>query len=257
MYAPAGKRAASVDAQFALGPIKKRLRVFGDRIWEKSVMGGPSISSPQLFESMPIRYEQAFGGWDRVNDDPIDHRLYAPNPVGTGFATKAAHCVGLRVPNIEYPNELIGSWEDHPQPAGFGPLECYWTPRRELAGTYDEQWQKERFPLWAQDFDARYNNCAPADQQAAGYLRGGESVELVNLTPNGRLEFRLPKVYPFFETRFGRKRVEHRAQLCTVIIEPDHPRVVMVWQTSLVCNRGVDELDATIVTEKRMVSARG
>lgn len=254
-YAPVDKRVASIDVQFAVGSIKKQLRVFGDRIWENSVGGKPSISSPQLFDSMPIRYEKAFGGWDRGAKNPNDHRVDARNPVGTGFVTDAAHCVGLRLPNVEYPNELIDSWKDHPTPAGFGPLECYWTPRRELAGTYDEQWQKERFPLWAEDFDARYYNCAPSDQQTIGFLRGGEAVELLNLTPAGRLIFQLPRVYPFFETRFGRKRVEHRAQLCTVIIEPDHPRVIMVWQTSLVCNRGADDLDATRVTEKRTVPA--
>lgn len=252
-YAPAGKRVPYVDVQLALERIRKRLRVFGDRVWENSLIGGPSISSPQLFESMAIRYEKAFGGWDRVDDDPKVHRLDARNPVGTGFATKAAHCIGFSIPNIEYANKLIGSWKDHPQPAGFGPLECYWTPRRELAGTYDERWQRERFPLWAQDFDARYNNCAPEDQQISGYLRGGEPVELINLNPSGRLAFHLPRVYPFFETCFGRKKVEHRAKLCTVTIEPEHPRVIMVWQTSLMCNRGADELDSTIVTEKRMV----
>lgn len=257
-YAPVGKqRVARVDVQFEVGSIKKRLAVFGNRVWEKSFVGGPSISSPQLFESMPIRYEHAFGGWDRTADDPSDHRLEARNPVGTGFATKAGHCVGSRVPNVEYPNQLIGSWKDQPQPAGFGPIECHWSPRRELAGTYDEKWQKERFPLWAQDFNTRYYNCAPADQQATGYLRGGEAVELINLTPSGRLLFQLPRVYPFFETHFGRKRVEHRAQLCTVTIEPDHLRVIMAWQTSLVCNRGADDLDVTIVTEKRMLSAPG
>jgi hypothetical protein len=254
-YAPSGKQVPNVDVQLAVGPIKKRLRVFGERVWESRLVGGPSISAPQAFESMPIRYERAFGGWDRAADYPKDHRLDARNPVGTAFAIKAAHCVGSSLPNVEYPNGLIGSWKDHPQPAGFGAIECHWSPRRELAGTYDERWQKERFPLWAQDFDSSYNNCAPADQQARGYLRGGESVELINFTPSGRLAFQLPKVYPFFETRFGRKKIEHRAKLCTVIIEPEHPRLIMAWQTSLMCNHEADELDMTIVSEKRMVLA--
>jgi hypothetical protein len=179
--------------------------------------------------------------------------MEARNPIGTGFATQAAHCLGSRVPNVEYPGELIGSWNDHPQPAGFGPLECHWSPRRELAGTYDEKWRQGRFPLWAEDFDQRYNNCAPADQQVTGFLRGGESVELVNLSHDSMLAFRLPRIYPFFRTRFGYEQVEHRARLSTVIVEPDVPRVIMTWQTSLVCNHKVDELDSTVVTEKRAI----
>jgi hypothetical protein len=252
-YAPGGRLVKSVDVQFTLGSITKRLRVFGDRVWKGNLLGGPSISSPQPFESMPIRYERAFGGWDRVADDPKDHRLDPRNPIGTGFAVRVAHSIGANLPNIEYPNRLIGSWKDRPAPAGLGPIECHWSPRRELAGTYDDKWRRERFPLWAEDFNARYHNSAPVDQQVAGFLRGGESAELVNLTPSSRMRFVLPRVYPFFRTQFGPERVEHRAQLCTVIIEPDHLRVIMVWQTSLPCNHRVDDLDGTTVTEKRMV----
>jgi hypothetical protein len=81
-------------------------------------------------------------------------------------------------------------------------------------------------------------------------MRGGEVVEVINMSEHGRLQFELPKVYPFFRTRFGREHVEHRAQLSTVIVEPDALRLMMVWQTSLICNHRVDELDETVVTEK-------
>jgi hypothetical protein len=122
-----------------------------------------------------------------------------------------------------------------------------------LAGTYDEDWRKDRCPLWATDFDPKYCNCAPADQQAAGFFRGGEIFDLTNLSARGHLHFALPRIYPVFQTHFGNKRVEHRAQLCSVVVEPDVPRVVLAWQTTLVCNRGVDELDATVVSEKQFV----
>ena len=85
------------------------------------------------------------------------------------------------------------------------------------------------------------------------FLRGGEMVELINLTPTGVMRFSLPKVYPFFVTHFGRKKVEHRSHLHTVIVEPDHARVIMVWFTSLSCHHLVDELDTTVVTEKTYV----
>jgi hypothetical protein len=86
-----------------------------------------------------------------------------------------------------------------------------------------------------------------------GYLRGGEPIRLLNLTAWGSLSFHLPRVYLFFETRIGRERIEHRGRLCTVLIEPDVPRVIMTWQTSLVCNDRVDDLDETIVTEKEIL----
>jgi hypothetical protein len=254
-YATGGRPVSCLDVRFALGGIDKRLRIFGERIWERGVLGVARLSSPQPFDVMPVRYERAFGGWDRHTEDPHEHRLELRNPVGTGFVRKENHCIGHSAPNVEYPNQLIGSWRDRPAPAGFGAIECHWSPRRELAGTYDERWRRERFPLWPSDFDAHYNNAAPADQQTVRFLRGGEQAELVNLTPAGHLVFRLPRIYPFFVTMFDRERVEHRGQLCTVLIEPDHPRVVLTWQTAVMCNHRVDELDVTMVTEKRWLQA--
>jgi hypothetical protein len=248
-WVPGGKRAASVDVQLTVGSIKKRLRVFGERVWERGIIGGIRISSTEAFESKPITYERAYGGWDCSAPEPADHRLESRNPVGTGFAIRAENCVGKRLPNVEYPDQLIDSWRDRPLPAGLNAIDCSWSPRRELAGTYDENWQQTRFPLWAEDFDPRYNNCAPADQQVQGFLRCGEAIELINLSANGRLGFNLPRIYPVFRTRFGSERVDHPGQLCTVIIEPDAPRVIMVWQTSLLCNHRMDDLDETIVKE--------
>lgn len=251
-WSPRDEPATAVDVQLSLGAIRKRLRVFGDRVWERGAFG-VAPSSPQPFESMPIVYERAYGGWDRAAQDAAEHRMESRNPIGVGFALSADHCVGRPLPNIEWPDRLIDSWKDRPPPAGLNAVECHWTPRRELAGTYDEAWLDNRFPLWAQDFNPRYNNCAPADQQADGFLRGGESVELLNLSADGQMRFQLPRIQPLFETRFKQESVEHRAQLCSVIIEPDASRLIMAWQTSLICNQRMDDLDATVVSQKRML----
>jgi hypothetical protein len=248
-----GRLSGSVDVELGVGTIKKRLRVFGDRVWKQGITGA-ARSDPEPFESMPITYERAYGGWDRSGSDPAQHRMESRNPVGTGFSVRFDNCIGKKLPNIEYPDQLIGAWKDRPEPAGFNAVDSAWSPRRELAGTYDDHWRQTRFPLWAEDFDPRYGNCAPRDQQAPGFLRGGEPVKLVNLSPHGTLSFTLPRIYPFFQTRFGRERVDHRAQLCTVVFEPEFPRVIMGWQTSLVCNHRVDDLDVTVVTEKRTLS---
>jgi len=249
-YAPHGKPSPKVQVSLRVENFTKQLMVFGDRHWRRGLLAGVSMSSPKPFVSMPILYERAYGGWDRKSKDQNKHRLYSPNPVGTGFATKAEHLLGVPLPNIEYPGRLISSWKDRPLPAGFGPVASYWSPRLEFAGTYDEQWQETRAPLLAADFDERYYQCAPFDQQAPVFLRGGEKVELLNLTPNGGLSFYLPKVRLNFVTWFGRDSVEHRADLCTIIIEPDVPRLIMVWQTLLPCHHKVDKLDQTVIREK-------
>lgn len=247
-----GRMATSLDVELQAGPVRKTLRVTGDREWRRGIAGA-TLSEPEPFEHMPIVYERAFGGWDRSSADPADHRLEARNPVGTGFLHRGEGAIGTRLPNVEHPGQLMSGWKDKPEPAGLNAVDCAWTPRRELAGTYDDAWRARRFPLWAEDYDPRYGHCAPTDQQVKNHLRGGEPVRLVNLSPHGPLQFELPRIHPTFQTRFGQERVEHRGQLCTVLIEPDHPRVVLAWQASLMCNHRVDELDMTVVGEKRML----
>jgi len=250
-YAPMGNLATEVMVTMKVSGMTKTLKVFGDRHWESFL--GLSMTPPEPFEKMPITYERAFGGWDTIPEKVTDQRLEPRNPIGAGFATRAEHLVDKPLPNVEDPKHLISSWKDRPPPMGFGAISSYWLPRRGYAGTCDSKWQKVRFPLWPEDFDDRFFQCAPEDQQVPGFLKGGEEVELVNLSATGYLNFDLPKAYPVFTTRFGKERVEHRAKLQTVILEPDHPRVIMVWYTSLQCQHKADKLDVTVVREKPYV----
>jgi hypothetical protein len=252
-YAPAGRPVPSVEVRVRVAGIDKALLVTGNRLWYGKG-AGVSMTSPQPFESMPLTYERAFGGFDRTDEDPALHRLYDTNPAGTGFATRAKHLHESAVPNVEYPAQRIREWTDHPAPAGLGPIDRWWSPRRQYAGTYDEQWFQERLPLWAIDFDDRYHQSAPADQQAGGFLRGGEPVELSNLTPGGVLRFALPKVHLGFTTFFGRDARHHQGQLDTVIIEPDQNRLMLVWQSLLACHHDVDYLDISRVFLKTDLS---
>jgi hypothetical protein len=247
--APPGTRVTELDVLMRVGPITKRLRVTGDRVWGKGVVG-IRMSAPRSFERMPLVYERAYGGWDRSAVDEADHRLDGRNPVGTGFAVREEGCVGVPLPNIEDPGHLITSWTDQPAPAGFNAIDCAWSGRRELAGTYDDEWRRTRFPCWAVDFDAHYHNCAPRDQQPHGYLTGGERIDVTNMSEQGTLSFQIPELRFAFRTRFDRERVDHDGQLCTVIVEPNVSRVMLAWQTSLVCNRREDLLDETLVVEK-------
>jgi hypothetical protein len=252
-YAPAGKPVTSVDVMMNLGKISKTLRVFGDRFWELGLID-LKMTAPKPFVKMPIIYERAFGGVDQKSENPKKHRDERRNPIGTGFAVTSEHLVGQRLPNIEDPQALISLWKKRHRPAGFGPIARDWSPRVELAGTYDEIWEKERLPLLPVDFDQRFYQCAPEDQQVPGYLRGGEAVELYNLSPEGLLRFTLPYVWLTFSTSFGRATVAHRAKLHTVILEPDFPRVIMVWHTHLLCHNKEHKLEQTVIAQKRMLA---
>jgi hypothetical protein len=255
-YAPSDKPVTQLDCGFRVGPVLKVLRVFGDRHW-----GLLGASSPLPFVKMPLVYERAYGGVDRKSRRP-DKDWDGRNPVGAGFAVSGSNASGIALPNIENPKALIRSWGDRPAPAGFGAIASHWQPRARWAGTYDEAWQKKRAPLLAADLDDRYFQCAPADQQAKGFLRGGEPVSLLNLRPDvpkGLVQFYLPKLYLGFETRFydGSREIHQRRALHTVILEPDHedgPRVSLVWHSALPCHFKVQKLERTIITQKTDLS---
>jgi len=247
-YAPSGKPIAQTHVTLKLHTINKTLNVVGDRKWERGTIG-PSLPSPTPFVKMPIVYERAYGGWDSTNPDPRHQKIELSNPVGTGVVARNEHLLGKLAPNIELPGHGY-SLSKSPSPAGFGAIPTHWSPRREHAGTFDDKWQKSRAPLWPTDFNEKYYQFAPVDQQLKGFLFGGERAELTNLTPSGSLTFALPKAYLTFSTWFGRKTEEHRANLHTVIFEPDYPRVILVWWTRLSCHHRADQLDRTTISEK-------
>ena len=254
-YAPRGEPCRSVEVTMKAGPIHKRLRVHGDRRWEWDLTG-PVMSPAEPFIQVPLVYERAFGGVD-VTDDGKVLGWERQNPVGTGYASIKSRLSGKLAPNIEYVDEPVTSDKRQMRPGGFGPIARDWTPRVQRAGTFDDAWMKSRMPLFPLDFDDRFFHCAPDDQQVPGYLRGGETVELTNLSANGYLSFQLPRATFRFTTFIGSATVEHRADLSTVLIEPAIPRVIVLWKTAVPCHGKDHKLRHTEIRAKRQIRTGG
>ena len=233
-HAPNNEPAQVVPVGIKIGRVAKRVVVFGERLWLKGARE-PRISQPIPFVTMPIIYERAFGGRDRRADgtEVWDER----NPVGTGYICEPGEAPGRRLPNIERPDDLIASWKDRPAPAGFGPLERHWLPRRGLAGTYDDAYLKERVPLPPTDLDERFYLGAPPDQQSGAHLVGGEQVELHNLSPAGLQRFRIPQVRPGVSALIAGKLSFHTVNLDTLFIRPHARELALVWRAVIPCHR--------------------
>ena len=245
-HAPRGKPATTVPVSLRVGELEKVLVVHGPRVYYKGA-GGLTTTAPRAFETQRITYEAAFGGYDTTPPDPRKHRLDARNPVGRGIAAAPDHLEHQPAHTIEYPSGNASKLG----PAGFGPIDRAWSPRLELAGTYDAAWEKSKKPLLPDDYDERFALCAPVDQRSPKHLRGGETITLVNMTPDGALRFDLPKLFFTFATRFGRRIEEHSSHLTTVFVETDKLRVSVVWQTALtVPGRQVEQLDETAISQK-------
>ena len=250
-YAP-HRGVESVDVALAAGPVRKVVRVFGDRAWFRS-LGSYSMSDPLPFDRVPLIYERAFGGTDTEGANPANHGVERRNPVGAGFSTgpNGKPIEGLVLPNLEDPAALIESPEDRPEPAGFGFTGRGWSPRASYAGTYDEAWKAARFPFLPDDFDERYFQGAHPDLICAAPLRGGEQVLVQNASDLGELRFALPTVALSITARIKGVAAEHVPRLDTVQIEPDERRVVLSWRTTFRCPRTFVYIDDIVIRETR------
>ena len=190
-YAPGERPLQILDVSLRVGWMKKIIRVFGDRCWQCPLLLPIYPSDPRFFTVMDIVYERAFGGMDTEGGGYCRENLS-----GRGFFAKKPKKTleNALLPNIEDPTNLIKSWKDYPKPVGFGFYGKAWMPRADYLGTYDDKWRKERSPELPEDFRFDYHNGAHPDLQIKGYLKGDEEIELVNLTTDGTISFRLPGI---------------------------------------------------------------
>ena len=107
-----------------LGRFTSQLRVLGDRVWESRGKGDPVPSAPLRFTEMPIAYKRAFGGKAPGSMGEVP---WPQNPDGRGFYQTAAEAVGKPLANLEWTaGPAVRSWQDRPDPAGWGPYPMFW-----------------------------------------------------------------------------------------------------------------------------------
>jgi hypothetical protein len=249
-YAPDAEPVDHLTAGIRIGSWSKSFTVIGDRSWYRA--GGVRFTSPRPFTTMPINYDHAFGGTDQRHEDPRKHAAFMANPSGRGFHK---HMIGewLRgspLPNTEEPEQTVDAPDGNYRPMAFGPIGRHWESRVKYAGTYDRKWQDDVFPFLPADFDERYYQSAPLDQQLPKPV-GEQSVTLLNLTPDGRRDF----VLPHFEAPlhvFPRKgdREDLTAALDTIVVEPDLERVTMTWRAARPLKRSIFEIAQVVVGRK-------
>ena len=212
-HAPGGKSCEQVDVALRAGSIGKVLTVTGDRL-----EGPLGASRPAPFLTMPLMWERAHGG--STPEGAADVR----NLVGIGWKDSLSADPQARseVPNITY----VGDDGPNPAPAGFGPVGRGWQPRIGLAGTYDDAWLADQWPLAPHDYDPRHNLCAPADQHV-DVLPAGSAIAVMNMTPSGRWSFALPKLRAPVQMIYADRIETVELRPDTVILEPDLMRVTL------------------------------
>lgn len=173
-HAPQGLPVTGGEVKVRLGEQSKNLFVFGPRNW----VGGSS-TRPESIVSLPVDYEQAFGG-----------KGYAKNPDGRGYKDG-------RLPCVESPAGMVTSRTDTPEPAGFGPLDPSWPQRMAYQPKYGNDYLEKFFPGYPGNLDWHAFLCAPRDQWRSVFFQGDEPFAIHNMHPDRPLlQGRLPGLHP-------------------------------------------------------------
>lgn len=199
---------------------EKVLAVFGPRKWGTA---GPSV--PEPFDVVPIRFSNAFGGPG-----------FPENPVGVGHAGGPPPVPPAAAPRpvpplVEVRSTFVTTPRDKPPIAGFGRLDPTWPQRTKRMGTYDQKWQKTRFPGVAEDFDPTYFMLALPDQWREGHFQGTESFSIVNMHPElDQVGGKLPGITAraFVKKKGEERMVDVRMGIDTVHFYPHRERLVVV-----------------------------
>ena len=226
-HPPEGKAMPSCRVTFQVGNYAKQLAVFGNRYWQGSMQ---AQSAPEAFTSMPIKYENSYGGDG-----------YKKNPVGKGREkTQQENGVSKHsLPNIENFQQIIVSPDNQPDPVGFGPLGRMWQERYSKVGTYKGNWLKERWPWFPKDFDWSHFNAAPADMQVKGYINGNEELFFENLHPtHSQYRSQLPGIrIRLFVNESKQQANQHDEQfkevtmnLDTLWVDMEAEKLVLLWR---------------------------
>jgi hypothetical protein len=261
-HAPQGRPTQQCMVGFQVGERIKQIQVTGDRRARYTAKDSvPFFTDPEPFTDMGLRYERAYGGTDVFSDKSTVYP-YPRNPLGSGFAVlnERDSVDNLLLPNLEDPNDLLtperlcigefAKWIDQPQPVGFGWVPKTWQPRCLLAGVMpgDRATEQEMRKAYAQlvpadqreayvkhglpDMDFRFFNGA-SDGLSLPFLTGGEMVRTANLSPEGRLDFRLPTDSPRIGLDIGSGVKVPEVVLHTVQIRFEERQVDLVWRAAV------------------------
>jgi hypothetical protein len=160
-HAHAPRAAGTFEAGITVGRVERKVLVVGERRASLSVRGRLSFSPPAPVESVPLRYDRAYGGRDIVaeqkwgnpfalfracfpdpkNADEASPYLYPRNPAGRGYLIEPTREAidALALPNLEDPSDPLtperivtggpARWPLMPLPRSFGFIHPGWFPR--------------------------------------------------------------------------------------------------------------------------------
>ncbi|CAM2068869.1 DUF2169 domain-containing protein [Sulfidibacter corallicola] len=224
-HAPDGKPAPMWLAEARVGMLSQALKVFGKRAWRFDTEKGWLITDPKPTVVVPLRYENAYGGSYEHGGETI---AFPHNPLGSGYVVPEhlAQDRTYKAHQIEAPGFPVTEPGQVVMPAGFGPVYADWRIPRPDDSPY-----------------ASYNAAHP-NMVYPGHLQGNEEVVLQNLTPDGRLDFRLPSYRMLVLVRYSDGGLlPAEMKLDTLAIDVPAMEVYATWRVVIAENVSVRVLE--------------
>jgi hypothetical protein len=216
---PGGRPGRSLQLRLSIGSqFTREIAVFGDRVWRRS-RGKLTPSEPEPFVSMPLRYENAFGGVQSVEGKEL---TCSANPMGKGFYPDPEQAEGRPLPNLEDPGDLIKTIDDQPVPVGVGPYPENGSLKPLNAISYIED---PVHPENSRITDLKpllFNHAHPNMIIPPGCgPRPGEIIFITNVLPDGDLSFTMPDLSQHVHVRLENRDRIYPLHVDQIGIMPD------------------------------------
>lgn len=193
------------------------LTVFGNRFWEKNVLG-MHISDPEPFTEMPLTLYNAYGGYAEWDGMKLP---YGNNTYGKGFYWEREEAVNKQLPNIEDPKNLIYKWDHRPDPVGF--VSC---PMNELrmrrSVDYTDTYRIKKI-------GAHFFNTAFPEMVIDG-INAGEKISISGMTTEDGFVLEIPSQSLCIKIIIGNKVKERELKIDQVGIVPDKRQAFITYR---------------------------
>jgi hypothetical protein len=264
--------------------INKTLRFTGPRRWEHKSKDEWRLTKPTPTTQVQLQYELAYGGHyldlkalqkqkgtEQDKDLSLATETFALNPAGSGLfgPTDGLFSKGSPThladqsypgPQIEWEADRISTSADIDfktyQPAGWGPIARWWSPRVERQGTYNDAWMKDfrsnKYADFPKDFNNSYFNSAPVDQMIKGALQGDERVELAGVFEDKQtVSVQLPG-WKLNVDSFDRdyKKMQGQMRLDTLHVDLEARQLHTTWRITLAHEQEINLSFIELVSEK-------
>ncbi|MCJ8321135.1 MAG: DUF2169 domain-containing protein [Colwellia sp.] len=234
-YPPKAKQAKVIEVTISLtqenrSVFSKTLRVTGDRVWQKSLLG-KTASVPETLVATALSYENTYGGIDPVNGD----KVFEENPAGKGFRVKSIN--GCPLPKVEYPNDFLRHPKKQIAPASYGAIPQFWQPRLALLPEIEQTaLMAGEYPYQSKLRDDVYN-CAPLDQQLTISFTKDLVLSLKGVSPNKDYhhvtEVNLPYSPPLVALINGDEQVFIELTCDTLVMDTNANAFHLIWRKSI------------------------